>query len=196
MASELIGYARTSTADQVAGLEEQHTTLRDHGCLKTFSEHASAVGHRAKLEEALTYLREGDTLVVTKLDRLARNVSHLLDIVKGLEAKGVALRILSFGGEPLNTKGPTGKLTLTMFAAIGEFERALMLERQIAGIAKAKGEGKYKGRVPTAQRQAGKVIAQRASGVKPVDIAKNLKIGRASVFRILAAHKATTQVSI
>lgn len=191
MASELIGYARTSTMDQIAGFEDQLTVLKDHGCVKTFSEHASAVGHRPKLEEALAYLRDGDTLVVTKLDRLARNVAHLLEIVNGLEAKGVALRILSFGGEPLNTKGPTGKLTLTMFAAIGEFERALMLERQIAGIAKAKGEGKYKGRVPTAQRRASEVIAQRAKGVKPVDIAKALDIGRASVFRILAAHKAS-----
>jgi DNA invertase Pin-like site-specific DNA recombinase len=115
----------------------------------------------------------------------------LLELVEQLKAKGVALRILSMGGSagPLDTSNPTAKLTLTLLGAVAEFERSIMLERQREGIAKAKAEGKYQGRAPTAQRQADKVVAMRAEGHKPRDIAETLGIGRASVFGILKAHR-------
>lgn len=182
----LIGYARTSTSDQDAGLEAQKRDLAATGCTKFYEEMVSSVGQRDQLELALDFARDGDTLVVTKLDRLARSTAHLLEIVQLLERKGVALRILDFGGEPVNTSGPTGKLLLTVFAAFAQFEREMMLERQREGIAKAKAAGKYRGRKPTARAKATDVRALRAEGIGGTEIARRLGIGRASVYRILA----------
>lgn len=182
----LIGYARTSTVDQEAGIEAQYRDLQSGGVEKLFSEQVSSVARRDKLEAALEFAREGDTLVVTKLDRLARSTAHLLGILDTLEAKGVALRILDFGGASVDTKSPTGKLMLTMFGAMAQFEREMMLERQREGIAKAKREGKYKGRKPTARAKKEDAIRLRDEGVRPSDIARQLGIGRASVYRLLA----------
>ena len=109
----LIGYARTSTTDQLAGLDAQLRDLKAAGCRKVFSEQVSSVAARAQLEAALDYCREGDTLVVTKLDRLARSARHLSELVDALEAKGVTLRILNFGGDAVDTRGATGRLMLT-----------------------------------------------------------------------------------
>jgi DNA invertase Pin-like site-specific DNA recombinase len=181
----LIGYARTSTVEQEAGLEAQRRDLEAVGCKKLFAERVSSVAQREKLEDALEFAREGDTLVVTKLDRLARSVSDMLAIVTRLEGKGVALRVLSMGGQTLDTATATGKLMLTMLGAVAEFERGLMLERQREGIAKAKAEGKYQGRAPTAKRQADEVMRLKASGIRPTNIAEQLGISRASVYRIL-----------
>lgn len=181
----LVGYARTSTAEQDAGLEAQDRDLRATGCTKIFSEKVSSVADRQGLEAALEFVREGDTLVVTKLDRLARSTGHLLELVQVLERKGVALRILDFGGEAVNTSGPTGRLLLTVFAAFAQFEREMMLERQREGIAKAKAAGKYKGRKPTARAKAEEVRQLKADGVGAMEIARRLQIGRASVYRIL-----------
>jgi DNA invertase Pin-like site-specific DNA recombinase len=181
----VIGYARTSTAEQEAGLEAQQRDLTAAGCGKVFPEQVSSVGKRDQLAAALDYLREGDVLVVTKPDRLARSVADLLGIVSKLETKGVALRILSMGGSEVDTATPTGKLMLTMLGAVAEFERALMLERQREGIAKAKGAGKYTGRKPTARAKASDVQRLHADGVKPAEIAKRLGISRASAYRML-----------
>src|SRR5262245_50232533 len=108
----LIGYARTSTIEQEAGLAAQHRDLRAAGRRKIFSEQTSSVGARAQLEAALDYCREGDTLVVTKLDRLARPARHLSELVDQLEGKAVALRVLNFGGGAVDTRGATGRLML------------------------------------------------------------------------------------
>lgn len=182
----LIGYARTSTVEQEAGLEAQERDLSGAGCGKVFAERVSSIARRAQLEAALEYVREGDTLVVAKPDRLARSVADLLAVVGRLEGKGVGLRVLSMGGQEVDTRTPTGKLMLTMLGAVAEFERGLMLERQREGIAKAKAEGKYTGRQPTAQKQASEVARLKAEGVKPNAIAQCLKISRASVYRILS----------
>lgn len=186
----LIGYARTSTTDQSAGFDAQRDALTRAGCQKTFSEQVSAIGKRTQLEAALEWCRESDTLVVTKLDRLARSTTHLLALIEHLEKKGVSLRILDFAGSIIDSKSPQGRLMLTLFGAIAEFERALMLERQRDGIAQAKRDGKYKGRIPTARRQADKVIALRSAGKRPDDIAEALQISRASVFRVLKQARA------
>lgn len=180
----LIGYARTSTLDQTAGLEAQERDLRAAQCEKVFSEQVSSVDQtaRAKLAEVLDYLREGDTLVVTKLDRLARSVTHLHSMLGQITAKGANLKILSMG---IDTATPTGKLLLTIMGGVAEFEREVMLERQREGIAKAKAEGKYKGRKPTAQAKAEQVKVLIEEGVGPTEIAQRLGIGRASVYRIL-----------
>lgn len=186
----IVGYARTSTAEQVAGLEAQERDLRAAGAEKVFAEQVSAVGKRERMDAALDFVREGDVLLVTKPDRLARSVADLLTIVARLEGKGVALRILSMGGAAVDTGTPTGKLMLTMLAAVAAFERDLMLERQREGIAKAKAEGRYRGRAPTARRQAEAVRALRAEGVGPTEIARRLKISRSSVFALLSESKA------
>lgn len=181
----LIGYARTSTTEQVAGLEAQIRDLEAAGCEEVFSERVSSVKERAKLNAAVKFCRKGDTLVITKLDRLARSVSKALEIVEALDAKGVALRILSLGGDVIDTKSASGKLILTMFAGFAQFERDMMLERQKEGIAKAKDEGKYKGRKPTARAKGDEARALASQGKTPTEIAKALGIGRASVYRAL-----------
>jgi DNA invertase Pin-like site-specific DNA recombinase len=181
----LVGYARTSTVEQEAGLEAQERDLRAAGCEKVFAERVSSVGKRQQLEAALGYVREGDTLVVCKPDRLARSVADLLAIVGRLEARKVSLRVLSMGGSEVHTATPTGRLMLTMLGAVAEFERALMLERQREGIAKARAEGRYKGRKPTARAKAEEVRRLHGQDVRPVEIARRLGIGRASVYRVL-----------
>jgi DNA invertase Pin-like site-specific DNA recombinase len=179
----IVGYARTSTLEQVAGFEAQVRDLTAGGAERVFQEQVSSVAARAQLDAALDFVREGDVFVVTKLDRLARSVAHLLQIVERLKAKRVALRILEIG---LDTSTATGQLLLTMLGAIGEFERRVMLERQREGIAKAKSEGKYRGRAPTARVQAETVRRLAAEGVGAAEIGRRLKMHRASVYRILA----------
>ena len=181
----LVGYARTSTADQIAGFEAQLKELEQAGCEKVFQEQVSSVAQRDQLERALDYVRDVDTFVVTKLDRLARNTQHLLEIVELLEAKGVPLRILNFGGSEVDTRSATGKLTLTMFAAMAQFERENMLERQREGIAKAKEAGKYKGRAPVPDDKIEQVLTLKAQGVKPLEIAKQVSLGRSTVYRLI-----------
>ena len=188
----LVGYARTSTVEQEAGLEAQIRDLKKVGCKeKLFSEQVSSIAQRDQLDAALQYVRSGDTLVVTKLDRLARSTRHLLQILDALEVDGVTLRILDFGGGQVDTGSATGKLMLTMFGAFGEFERSMMLERQREGIQKAKDAGKYKGRAATARAKTDQVLALVREGVNKVDIAKRLGIGRTSVYRILNAVQST-----
>ena len=181
----LIGYARTSTLDQIAGVEAQERDLRAAGCERLFAEQVSSVDlpGRVKLAEALEFLREGDTLVVTKLDRLARSVAHLLEVLERLTAKGASLRILGMG---IDTATPTGKLMLTILGGVAEFERSIMLERQREGIAKAKAAGKYKGRQPTARAKADEIRQLKAEGMGATEIARTLGIGRASVYRVLS----------
>jgi DNA invertase Pin-like site-specific DNA recombinase len=178
-----IGYARTSTIEQQAGFDAQLRDLEGAGCDKVFKEQVSSMAQRDQLEAVLEFIRTSDTLVVTKLDRLARSTADLLKIEEQLQTKGAALKVLDLD---LDTSTATGKLLFTMVAAIGAFERDLMLERQREGIAKAKAEGKYKGRKPTARAKTAEVLAMRSQGIGATKIAKDLGIGRASVYRILA----------
>ena len=179
----LIGYARTSTLEQEAGLDAQHKELEAVGCKQVFSEQVSSVAARKQLDTALDFIRGGDALVVTKLDRLARSTRHLGEIVDAIKFKGADLRILNLN---IDTATPTGKLILDVLGSIAEFERNMMLERQREGIAKAKAEGKYKGRKPTARAKTDQVIKLREAGIKPNDIVDQLGISRASVYRILS----------
>ena len=186
MTASLVGYARTSTTDQKAGLAAQLRDLQAAGCSEIFQEELSSVAAiRPQLDATLKYVRKGDTLVVTKLDRLARSVADLVSTQEKLAKKGVGLRILAMN---LDTATPTGKLMVNLLGSIAEFERELMLERQREGIAKAKAEGKYTGRQPTARRKAAEVMQLRAEGKSASDIVEALGISRASVFRILAEN--------
>lgn len=186
-----VGYARTSTFDQVAGLEAQLEKLLATGCNdKLFQEQVSSVEQRPQLEAALDFVREGDALVVVRLDRLARSTSDLLGILDRLEAKKVGLRILDFGGSEVDTQSPTGRLMLTMFGALAQFERELMLVRQREGIEKAKQDGRYKGRAPTARRKLPEMRKLADEGFAPSEIAGRLGVSRASVYRLLAKDRA------
>jgi DNA invertase Pin-like site-specific DNA recombinase len=183
----LVGYCRTSTIDQVAGLDAQVDALRATGCTdKIFREQVSSVADRPALSTCLDFVREGDLLVVTKICRLARSTTDLLNIVARLEAKGVGLRVLSFGGGEIETRSPTGRMMITLFAAVGEWERSIMLERQKEGIARAKAAGRYRGRAPTARAKSGQVRELRGRGMGASEIAAQLQISRASVYRVLA----------
>ncbi len=185
----LVGYARTSTFDQKASIEAQVRDLKAQGCEKVFQEQVSSVDvvQREALAQALDYVRDGDVLVVSKLDRLARSTSHLVDIMRELEKKGAALRILDMG---LDTSTATGRLMLNLVSSIAQFEREVMLERQREGIEKARREGKYKGRKPTAKAKADEVLKLHREGMKPSQVAKELGIGRSSVYRILEEAQA------
>ncbi|RWP14929.1 MAG: recombinase family protein [Mesorhizobium sp.] len=179
-----VGYARTSTVEQQASYEAQFRDLKLQGCDKVFSEQVSSVNsNRPELERAIDFVRENDVLVVTRLDRLARSVSDLSQIVARLEAKQVGLKILDMA---IDTTSPTGRLLMNLVGSIAQFEREIMLARQREGIAKAKAENKFKGRAPTARRKSDTIWSMHQAGKKPTEIAEALGIGRSSVYRILA----------
>lgn len=181
-----VGYARTSTIDQQSGIEAQKRDLITAGCEEIFYEHASAVKKRDKLEEALNYVRNGDIFVVTKLDRLARSLPDLHRILERLNDREVTLHILDMG---LDTSTANGKLMLQMMASFAQFEREIMLERQKEGIAKARLEGKYKGRKPVPQEIEIAVVSYLETGVSKVWISKKLNLGKATIYRIANRHK-------
>ena len=183
-----IGYARVSTEEQE--LTAQLEQLNGAGVDKVFQEKASGVKEdRPQLAAMLDYCRDGDTVIVCKLDRIARSTKHLLQIVEALEKKQVAFRVLNIN---LDTATPTGKLMLSMLAAIGQFEREMMLERQREGIRIAKEKGAYKGRKATAKAMTGQVIEMLSHGKTKQAVADELKIGIASVYRIAKDVRQTT----
>jgi DNA invertase Pin-like site-specific DNA recombinase len=184
-----IGYARTSTIEQKAGLEAQLRDLKAAKVERVFQEQLSSVdAKRAQLEAAIDFCREGDVLVCTKLDRLARSVADVVAIEKRLRDKRTALHIMD---PAMDTSTPAGRLTFNVLASIAQFEREIMLTRQREGIAKAKGEGKYKGRQPTARKQADEIAELHAGSAKAPEIAAKLGISERSVYRVLAAAKQT-----
>lgn len=175
-----VGYARVSSTSQCLELQTQQ--LADSGCEKLFSEKMSgttAEGREA-LQECLEWLREGDTLVVTRLDRLARSGKDLHTIIDQLQAKQVGFRCLQQGS--VDTTTSMGKLVLGILGAVAEFETDIRKERQREGIEKAKKRGVYRGRPPTID--ASRVIELRSAGLGASAIAKEMNIGRASVYRI------------
>ncbi len=176
----LYGYARVSTTDQDLTLQEE--ALKAAGCDLVVSEKVTGTSRegRQELERLLQFIREGDTLVVTRIDRLARSIGDLQDIVRGLKAKGVSLRATM---QSVDTSTAAGKAFLDMLGVFAEFETNLRKERQAEGIAKAKAAGVYKGRKPEIDRAA--ILKLKAEGLGATAIAKRLGIGRASVYRIL-----------
>jgi DNA invertase Pin-like site-specific DNA recombinase len=153
----------------------------------------AAPSQRDQLKAALDYLREGDVLVSTKLDRLARSMRHLIEIVDAVKGKGASLRVL---GMHLDTETATGRMMLQVLGAVAEHERAAMLERQREGIARAKAEGKYRGRAKTAMAKAGEVERLLAAGVSPTEVARKFGIGRSSVYRAMRERKIKRVASI
>ena len=178
-----IGYARVSTIDQ--NYEIQVLALKKSGCKKIFSEKKSgtSVNERTKLEQCLDYLREGDILVVTRIDRLARSLRDLQNLVYELKNEGIELKALE---QPVDTGTASGKAFLDMLGVFAEFETNLRKERQLEGIAKAKAKGKYKGRKPTARAKSKQVLDLISQGMTRQAAADELGIGVASVYRILS----------
>ncbi|WP_370281699.1 recombinase family protein [Pseudooceanicola sp.] len=179
----LVGYARTSTLEQKASIEAQRESLRAIGCERVYEEQTCSVGPREALPEAVRYCREGDTFVVTKLDRLARSVKHLGELLEDLESRSIGLRVLDLG---LDTSNATGKLMLNVLGSVAQFEREMMLERQREGIAKAKAKGKYKGRRPIDRQKVESVKRLLSEGHTKKEIASACGISERSVFRILS----------
>ncbi|NTZ43350.1 recombinase family protein [Altererythrobacter sp. SALINAS58] len=179
----LVGYARVSSTGQ--SLDIQNEALAEAGCEKVFAEKMSgrSASDRIELINALDFVREGDTLVVTRLDRLARSVGDLHQIIEKLAEKNVGFRCLNQSG--VNTDSSTGKLMLSILGAVAQFENDIRRERQMEGIAKAKAQGKYKGRPATIDPM--KVRELREQGLGAAQIAREMGIARASVYRALAA---------
>lgn len=175
-----IGYARVSTDDQDCAIQE--AALRAAGCTVVRSEKRSGTttAGRDELDTVLSFVRPGDTLMVTRIDRLARSVADLEGIVGALREKGAHLRATE---QPIDTSTPAGVAFLQMLGVFAQFETAIRRERQMEGIAKAKAAGVYKGRKPSVPVEA--VRSLKAEGVNPSEIAKRLGIGRASVYRAL-----------
>jgi DNA invertase Pin-like site-specific DNA recombinase len=176
-----IGYARVSTTDQ--DNEIQIEALQIAGCALIRSEKASGSSTKGRPELAaiLDFIREGDTLVVTRIDRLARSIGDLQNIVAHLKSRGARLQATE---QPIDTTTAAGKAFLDMLGVFAEFETNLRRERQMEGIAKAKAAGIYKGRRPSID--ASRVRQLWQAGVGPAEIARQLNIGRASVYRLLA----------
>jgi DNA invertase Pin-like site-specific DNA recombinase len=182
-----IGYARTSTTEQKAGLAAQLRELDQANCEKVYQEEVSSVDKdgREQLAAALDFIREGDILVVTKLDRLARSIKHLIEITERLEAKGATLRILGMG---IDTATPNGRLMLNLLGSIAQFEREIMLERQREGIAKAKADGKYRGRKPTGAEKIEEIRRLvEVVGLSPTEAARRVGVARATAYRVVKA---------
>ena len=180
-----IGYARVSSTGQ--DLDVQIAALKAAGCDVIRSEKVSGTSTqgRDQLRTILDFIHAGDVLMVTRIDRLARSIGDLQDIVRELKAKGVVLRTTE---QPIDTSSAAGKAFLDMLGVFAEFETNLRRERQMEGIAAAKLRGVYKGRPPSID--AAKVAALKAEGLGATEIAKRLGVGRASVYRVLAAPSA------
>lgn len=180
----LIGYARVSSKGQDLTVQEE--ALRAAGCEQIYSEKKSGrqATDREALHDAMKAARTGDVIVVSRLDRFARSTQDLHNLLATLETKGVGFRCLAQAG--VDTTTPTGKLTLSILGAVAAFEADLRAERQAEGIARAKAEGRYKGR--SASIDYAKVRKLHGQGISPTEIAGLLGIGRTSVYRALAAH--------
>lgn len=184
----LVGYARVSTTDEDYSI--QIAALKNAGCSKIFAEKKSATSKddRKAFHECMDYIREGDTLVITRIDRLTRSIRDLQNLLHELRNKQIHLKAIE---QPIDTSNAAGKFFLDMLGVFAEFETNLRRERQMEGIQKAKQLGKYKGRKPTARALSDQVINLAKQGNTRKAIAEKLGIGIASVFRILKWHKIT-----
>jgi len=177
-----IGYARVSTAGQ--SLDVQLDSLKKYGCDKIYQEKRSGTtADRPELTSVIDYVRDGDSLVITKLDRLARSTFHLTQIADGLNKKGVELVVID---QNIDTSTPTGKLLFNMLASIAEFETEIRKERQLEGIAKAKDNGvKFGAKAKLTDNQLDMMRQKRAGGALIKDLMSEFSLSKASVYRLL-----------
>lgn len=182
----LLGYARVSTNDQSA--HSQLDALTAAGCERVWTDVASgARSRRPALDELLAAAAAGDTVVVTRLDRMGRSLPHLLSLVEDLAARGVGLRSLA---EQIDTSSATGRLVLHVFGALAEFERGLNHERTMAGLAAARARGRVGGRPPALTgRRLAHARELAAAGMPVAEIADTLLVGRSTMYRALRADR-------
>ena len=178
----IIGYARTSTIEQQYGFEAQQEQLNKAGVDKLFSEKVSSVSERPQFEAALDFAREGDMLVVTKMDRAFRSIADMVKVISALDAKDVKLQILDSN---IDTSTATDRLQLNILNSVAQFEREIMLERQREGIARAKADGKYS---KTRKKKASKeqIEELKSKGLSMTAIAKELNISRKTAYNTIA----------
>ena len=179
---DLVGYARVSTSDQT--LDPQHDALLAAGCYRVFADVASgALAARPELDRALDHLRTGDVLVVWRLDRLGRSLRHLIDVVTALDARGIGFRSLT---EHIDTTTAGGRLVFHLFGALAEFERDLIRDRTLAGLAAAKSRGRTGGRPPVmTPTKLAAAQQMHASGQYSIATTAALDVSRTSVYRHL-----------
>lgn len=193
MTGQRVGYRRVSTVDQNAARQ-----LEGEQVDKLFTDKASGKDvRRPELQKALDYVREGDTFVVHSMDRLARNLSDLRSIVRGLTDRGVRVEfvkeIQTFTGED----NPTSDLMLNLLGAVAEFERSLIRERQAEGIALAKAKGVYRGRPGKLnEAQTAQLIKQWAAGESVTKLAKEFQISRQTVYRYISEVAAEAKIAL
>jgi DNA invertase Pin-like site-specific DNA recombinase len=183
----LIGYARVSTDDQDAQLQDD--ALKAAGCARIFTDKTSGKDtDRPELQRVLDYVRSGDTLVVWKLDRFARSLIDLVNMVDALATRGIGFKVLTGALASIDPNTPDGRLMLQVVGAMAEFERSLITERTRAGLAAAKAQGRVGGR-PTAMDEDKLAVARarRVKGESVTDIAKALGVSRATLYRALSA---------
>jgi DNA invertase Pin-like site-specific DNA recombinase len=187
----IIGYARVSTTDQ--DLSIQQAPLKAAGCevIRAEKRSGTTTKGRDELRTVLEFLRDGDVLMVTRIDRLARSIGDLQDIVRAVRSAGASLKATE---QPIDTSTAAGKCFLDMLGVFAEFETNLRRERQLEGIAKAKAAGVYKGR--PASIDANQVRKLNADGLGPSEIAKALNIGRASVYRVLGPAPRVAELAL
>ncbi len=178
--AQTIGYARVSTEDQDCSIQEEELRKGGANVIRSEKKSGTSTAGRTELQNVLDFLQEGDTLLVTRIDRLARSLMDLEGLVGVLKEKGVHLKAT---GQPIDTATPAGRAFLQMLGVFAEFETAIRRERQMEGIAKAKERGVYKGRKPSVPVE--RVREMRAEGVGPSAIAKELGIARSSVYKAL-----------
>jgi len=179
--TNIIGYLRGDLNDK--NIQPQLDLLKAAGASKIYLEKTSdKKEHTPQLEKLMSEVQEGDTLVVTSLDRIAHNTKHLFEVIESLYAAGVAFKAIN---NNIDTSSSNGEIIRTLLRALIDFERQVVKERQSVGIAKAKKEGRYKGRKPTARAKADEVLALNKRGLTKQKIADELDIGVASVYRIL-----------
>lgn len=185
-----IGYARVSTVDQNAAL--QHDALKAAGCEKIFTDEVrGSVTARPGLDRALAGLEPGDTLVIWKLDRLGRSLSHLVNLIAELGARGVSFRSLS---DPIDTTKASGRPVLRIMGALAEFERSLIIERTQAGIRAAKKRGVHLGRPRILElAQVNHARALIENGESPRDVARTMRVGKSTLYRALKAVESNNQ---
>lgn len=177
--AKLVGYARVSTEDQDCSI--QINQLKQIGCSKIYADQKTGRNlNREQLQQCLDYLREGDVLAFTRVDRLGRSLKDLVTIADDLRKKGVGLYIVQ---QNLDTSTPMGQMFYAMLGIMSEFEYHLKRERQLEGIVRAKSLGKYKGRQPLSINIRQQVLDMLAQNIRPTKIAAELGIGRTSVYK-------------
>jgi DNA invertase Pin-like site-specific DNA recombinase len=176
-----IGYARVSTQEQDLAL--QLDALTNEGCEKIFQEKASgAQRDRPELKAALGYMRKGDTLVVWKIDRLARSMKQLIETIESFQDRGIGLKSLQ---DPIDTSSPSGKLVFHIFAALAEFERGVIRERTTAGLRAARERGRVGGRPPalTAKDLHAAKAMLRDADITVAAVARRLNVAESTLYR-------------